>query len=610
MTVVKSKTEGSRTSSKIGCTKICIAAVMFLVFYIVSELRSSDSHTVVKLDPNHQLLQSKFSMRSLMGNNDTECREVRKTNHSEQCDFIRNTDDCALDEGFIDYLKFTYCNFNSSLRPLALIILFVWWVFLFIGLAVTADDYFCPSLTVISKTLHLSHNIAGVTFLAFGNGAPDIFSAIAAVGNAKNGDAGLAFGALLGAGVFVTTVVAGTIAIICPFDAMQRPFLRDVIFYLGATFLTFTVLWQKEIGKIEAIGYILLYVLYVLIVVIGRYFYQKKKKTTVLAEITVSPEDTENLDESYPNSVEISREDLGEGKPLLPPREDQKREPGTPFEEFLSAINPIDVDEWSEMKWYAKGYEVFKSPLVFLLIITIPVVDYREENHKWNRYLNSLQIFTGFTFGSFATKVGLETIGGSFPVWVLLMVIGLILSIVVFCTSKNDVQPVYQPALAYLGFVLAVVWIYIIANEIVNILQTFGIVFNISDAILGLTLLAWGNSIGDLIADTVMAKQGFPRMGMSACFGGPLFNLLLGIGIPFTIGTIKNGGTYKIKITVEEVVLVSFLMISLLTSLVVVPLSKFRMSKPYGILLIVVYIVFLIVAILAETGTITGDINP
>jgi hypothetical protein len=37
-----------------------------------------------------------------------------------------------------------------------------------------------------------------VTFLAFGNGAPDIFSAIAAIGNAKNGEAGLAFGALLG----------------------------------------------------------------------------------------------------------------------------------------------------------------------------------------------------------------------------------------------------------------------------------------------------------------------------------------------------------------------------------------------------------------------------
>ena len=52
--------------------------------------------------------------------------------------------------------------------------------------------------------------------------------------------------------------------------------------------------------------------------------------------------------------------------------------------------------------------------------------------------------------------------------------------------------------------------------------------FGLSDAILGLTVLAWGNSIGDLIADTAMAKRGNPRTGFSACFGGPLFNLLLG----------------------------------------------------------------------------------
>ena len=34
----------------------------------------------------------------------------------------------------------------------------------------------------------------------------------------------------------------------------------------------------------------------------------------------------------------------------------------------------------------------------------------------------------------------------------------------------------------------------------------FGVIFGLTDAILGLTVLAWGNSIGDLIADTAMAK--------------------------------------------------------------------------------------------------------
>ena len=59
---------------------------------------------------------------------------------------------------------------------------------------------------------------------------------------------------LTGAGVFVTAVVTGTISIICPFDAMQRPFLRDVIFYLAAVFWAFSVIWDKKVTQIEAIG--------------------------------------------------------------------------------------------------------------------------------------------------------------------------------------------------------------------------------------------------------------------------------------------------------------------------------------------------------------------
>lgn len=53
----------------------------------------------------------------------------------------------------------------------------------------------CASITPCGCSLTC---VQGVTFLAFGNGAPDIFSAIAAIGNAKNGEAGLAFGALFG----------------------------------------------------------------------------------------------------------------------------------------------------------------------------------------------------------------------------------------------------------------------------------------------------------------------------------------------------------------------------------------------------------------------------
>ena len=48
----------------------------------------------------------------------------------------------------------------------------------------------------------------------------------------------LVFGELFGAGVFVTTVVAGTVCVIKPFKLMERPFLRDLSFYIIAGQMT------------------------------------------------------------------------------------------------------------------------------------------------------------------------------------------------------------------------------------------------------------------------------------------------------------------------------------------------------------------------------------
>lgn len=57
-----------------------------------------------------------------------------------------------------------------------------------------------------------------------------------------------------GAGVLVTTVVAGGIAILHPFTAASRPFLRDVSFYMTAVFLTFTALYFGRITLAWALG--------------------------------------------------------------------------------------------------------------------------------------------------------------------------------------------------------------------------------------------------------------------------------------------------------------------------------------------------------------------
>ena len=87
---------------------------------------------------------------------------------------------------------------------------------------------FCPSLAVIAGVLRLSDNIAGVTILAFGNGAPDIFTSLA-----SGADEGIImFTELIGAGVFVTAIIAGSVAVVKPFRVLLKPLMRDACFYI------------------------------------------------------------------------------------------------------------------------------------------------------------------------------------------------------------------------------------------------------------------------------------------------------------------------------------------------------------------------------------------
>jgi hypothetical protein len=53
----------------------------------------------------------------------------------------------------------------------------------------------------------------------------------------------------------------------------------------------------------------------------------------------------------------------------------------------------------------------------------------------------------------------------------------------------------------------------------------------------GRQVLAWGNSVGDLVADVVIARAGQPKTAVAGCYAGPLFNMLIGLGLALTIKT-------------------------------------------------------------------------
>ncbi|KAG6865732.1 hypothetical protein C0991_012378 [Blastosporella zonata] len=142
------------------------------------------------------------------------------------------------------------------------------------SLKTSASDFFTPNLNTLAQLLGLDENVAGVTFLAFGNGSPDVFSTFSAM-RASSGS--LAVGELLGAASFIVSCVVGSMCITKEFEVERWPFLRDVGFFTVAVSILLVILWDGKIELWEAGLLVALYAFYVAVVVIGSWWDQRQE---------------------------------------------------------------------------------------------------------------------------------------------------------------------------------------------------------------------------------------------------------------------------------------------------------------------------------------------
>ncbi|RAK87917.1 sodium/calcium exchanger protein [Aspergillus costaricaensis CBS 115574] len=234
---------------------------------------------------------------------------------------------------------------------------------------------------------------------------------------------------------------------------------------------------------------------------------------------------------------------------------------------------------------------------------------------EWCLWLVWVQLFVG---PFFVALMYWTTVDSDLDVENLLLpsMVSLLFSLIcttcLMISTRHDLtsQPpgAWRPVLAFLGFIVAICWIATIATEVVSLLKTLGVILNISDSLLGLTVFAVGNSLGDLVADITVARLGYPVMALSACFGGPMLNILLGIGLGGLYMTMNanpeaiaaTGGSYEIEVSKVLVISGATLLITLIGLLIVVPLNKWRMDQKIGWGLVVLWVISTVGNVLAE----------
>ena len=136
--------------------------------------------------------------------------------------------------------------------------------------------------------------MAGVTLLAFGGGAPDVFASLSSTTNG-GGEVGMGISVLLGTSLFLLSIVGAGVIFFAPQTVQLNKnfFIRDILFLMISLFiLCYAIIIEGSIDLRMSILFIALYFLYVLIVFYHDQITEKQNSNLELNKRAASESDT------------------------------------------------------------------------------------------------------------------------------------------------------------------------------------------------------------------------------------------------------------------------------------------------------------------------------
>lgn len=442
-------------------------------------------------------------------------------------------------------------------------------LYMFYALALVCDHFFVPSLDVIIERFGISPDVAGATLMAAGGSAPELFTSVIGVFIAIS-DVGI--GTIVGSAVFnVLFVIAA-----CAFASAKAlsltawPLIRDTFFYSISLMLLVGFFNDEKIQWFEALILFIWYGAYVLFM-----------KFNVKAEtkfLEIFPSLKKNEEETEP-SVELRAgfKFNPNRRPLLDIMQGKVTDlnaAGTEMRNMESGIQGLkkklesggDTDE-KVTENNEKSVEEEKSDAAK----EIPVQN--EEDYK--------DVVMSGPQGNILSKI----------IWFITMP----LMVPMWLTTPDPNNPTRKKFFA-LTFLVSIIWIMVFSYLMVWWATKIGQIAGISDAVMGLTFLAAGTSVPDLITSVLVAKQGHGDMAVSSSIGSNIFDVTVGLPVPWLLYTIVNQEPIKVS-SFGMACNIGMLFIMLLLVFLSIFLFKWKMTKVMGGIMLLLYAVFVVVSL-------------
>uniref|UniRef100_A0A674AG34 Sodium/potassium/calcium exchanger 3-like n=1 Tax=Salmo trutta TaxID=8032 RepID=A0A674AG34_SALTR len=532
-----------------------------------------------------------------------------------------------------------FTNKERTEGAVALHVLFA--MYMFCALALVCDDYFVPSLEKICERLHLSEDVAGATFMAAGSSAPELFTSVIGVFITK-GDVGV--GTIVGSAVFNILCIIGVCGIFAgqAVHLSRWSLLRDSVYYtLSIAALIVSDPRPCSVPLCLGLTVALFISVYRFNSNIVRFLERRKKNSSSLGNGTASNADLD--DNCDATAVLLKKANLHRKQSVLM------------VDELLSAYP-------HQLSFSDAGMRIMItshfSPRTRLTMASRMLITERQRLISTRPFTNGDSEVTMKVGGRRGLENGLggpergvngrrghhgeddrggvesgnetenenednennendeeeeeeEEGEGPFVPFHAPGIIFLItlkawpLCLLLFFTVPNCANPRWERWFM-VSFVNSTLWIAGFSYVMVWMVTVIGFTLGIPDVIMGITFLAAGTSVPDCMASLIVARQGLGDMAVSNSIGSNVFDILIGLGLPWALQTMAiNYGSY-IQLNSKGLIFsVGLLLGSVFLTVLGVHLNGWRLDRRLGLVCLFMYSIFLCFSILIEYNIFT-----
>ncbi|NXA79940.1 NCKX1 protein, partial [Thryothorus ludovicianus] len=522
-------------------------------------------------------------------------------------------------------------------------------MYVFVALAIVCDEYFVPALGVITEKLQISEDVAGATFMAAGGSAPELFTSLIGVFISHSN---VGIGTIVGSAVFNILFVIGTCALFSRqiLHLTWWPLFRDISFYIVDLLMLILFFLDSVIDWWESLLLLTAYATYVFTmkqnVFLEQWVKQELKKKlnavqaasaehmrktstgAVVDDGTVKPPDVRKL---QPGPV------LQRGSSSASLHNSQMR--STIVQLMIHTLDPLAeakfkdrVDILSNMAkakaetLEGQGSQAEEEKKAPSTVQVTPASDSEpnKDTQKADVPQDGQPSSSSDTSDDSSSDSQEDSDGDSsegdendeplsleWPESRTKQAIYLFLFPIVFplWSTLPDVRNPESKKFFVITFFGSILWIAVFSYLMVWWAHQVGETVGISEEIMGLTILAAGTSIPDLITSVIVARKGLGDMAVSSSVGSNIFDITVGLPVPWFLFSIFNGLSPVAVSSNGLFCAIVLLFLMLLFVIVSIAVCKWKMNKLLGLTMFALYFVFLIISVMLEDKIISCPVS-